>query len=50
MFLKKMDLNKCFDEFMVPEIIKFSNKINESKADILVLMARKAAVFFQVLV
>lgn len=50
MYLRKVDIIKFFDDVMKREIIKFCERINESDADVFILMARKAACFFQVLV
>lgn len=50
MYLRKVDIINFFDDVMKREVIKFCNKINESDADVFILMARKAACFFQVLV
>lgn len=50
MYLRQMEILSLFDDIMKKEIIKFCNRINESDADVYILMARKAACFFQVLV
>lgn len=50
MYLRKVDIINFFDDVMKKEIIKFCERINESDADVFILMARKAACFFQVLV
>lgn len=50
MYLRKVDIIKFFDDVMKSEVIKFCDRINESDADVFILMARKAACFFQVLV
>lgn len=50
MYLRKIDIIKFFDDVMKREVIKFCDRINESNADVFILMARKAACFFQVLV
>ena len=50
MYLRKVDIINFFDDVMKREVIKFCNRINESDADVFILMARKAACFFQVLV
>lgn len=50
MYLKKVDIINFFDDVMKREVVKFCDRINESDADVFILMARKAACFFQVLV
>ena len=50
MYLRKVDIINFFDDVMKREVIKFCNRINESDADVFILIARKAACFFQVLV
>lgn len=50
MYLRKVDIINFFDDVMKREVIKFCERINESDADVFILMARKAACFFQVLV
>lgn len=50
MYLRQENIINYFDDVMKRELIKFCERINESDADIFILMARKAACFFQVLV
>lgn len=50
MYLRRENIINCFDDVMKRELIKFCKRINESDADVFILMARKAACFFQVLV
>lgn len=50
MLLKEENIIKYFSEMMQQEILKFCDRINRIDADVLILMARKAPCFFQVLV
>ena len=47
MYLRRVDIINFFDDVMKTEITKFCKRINESDADVFILMARKAACFFR---